>query len=394
MILTDLLTNLNTFIGDSSTDRVSDVDRYQAATEATAWLLEELGNEHMTDRASISFLPTVTWYKVDNLTPYLLTAGQLRYKDDDTGTGDFTRIDARDLASMRQNRTAFAIERFNGGSYLGISIPDNAAYPHKDLVAFDSADGLTYTGVNATNILKEKNDVMFDMTASGPTVTGLTTVTAATDISYYDQIGTIICEIEIPDLTGVTSVTIKFGTNLTTAYYSGTVTQDVNGNALVVGVNTVSVAWTDLVKIGTPALTATTLWSVTINHLGTKPIAEGFKFSDLRIALPIPLTFKYIFYRVGKNTGGTDITEFSAGSDVPFFAARYPQYKFAVAHKAAGILYRSLQLFDNARAEDREATMALARYRKNFNTERDQGSSTFKVAGITMRGRRVINRRF
>ena len=66
MNLSDILKNTNTYIGDSSTDRVSDSDRWMAATEATAWLLEELGNEHMVDRADIEFLPTVTWYKMDN----------------------------------------------------------------------------------------------------------------------------------------------------------------------------------------------------------------------------------------------------------------------------------------------------------------------------------------
>ena len=86
MNLSDVLKNVNTFIGDYSEDRVTADERYQAATEATAWLLEELGNEHMTDRAEIEFLPTVMWYKMDNLTPYLLTAGQLRFKEESPDT--------------------------------------------------------------------------------------------------------------------------------------------------------------------------------------------------------------------------------------------------------------------------------------------------------------------
>ena len=117
MNLTDVLTNINTFIGDSSTDRISNAERYQAATEATAWILEELGNEHMTDRAEIEFLPTVTWYKMDSLTPYLLTAGELRFKDEENNENEFTRVDSRELVSMNQNKQAYAIERFGGGSY-------------------------------------------------------------------------------------------------------------------------------------------------------------------------------------------------------------------------------------------------------------------------------------
>ncbi len=394
MTLTDILTNINTYIGDSSTDRVSDADRYQAATEATAWLLEELGNEHMVDRAEIEYLPTVTWYKMDNLTPYLLTAGQLRFKEEDDHKEDFTRVESRDLARMTKNRQAYAIERFNDDSYLGIVIPDTGKYPHLDLVPFALGDNLTYTGVNAENILAEPDAIRFDMTATGVTATGLTTTTSAINISDYVEFGSLIVEIEIPDLTDVTSVTVRFGDNLTTDYYSGTVAQDVNGNTLIEGVNTLKIPWANLIKVGTPDDTAVTAWSVTINHLSSKPAVDNFRISDLRIATPVPLTFKYIFYRVGKNSSGTDIIEFGAGSDVPFFSDRYPQYKFAVAHKAAGILYRSLQLFDNARAEDREAVQALVRFRKNFSGERDMASSTFKPAGINFRSRRLIKRNY
>lgn len=394
MTLSDILNNTNTYIGDSSTDRLSAADRYQACTEATAWLLEELGNEHMVDRAEIEFLPTVTWYKMDNLTPYLLTAGQLRFKYDDEHGEDFTRVEARDLAIMSRNRRAYAIERFNEDSYLGIVIPESSDYPHKDLIGFNVNDNLSFTGVNADNIIEEKNSVRFDMLNTGVTATGLTTTTEPIDISSYENDGVLIVEVEIPDMEDVNSVTIKFGSDLSTDYYSGTVTQDVNGNSLVVGVNTIKVRWSDLILIGTPDLTAITEWSVTINHDNTKPVVEGFKISDLRIAEPVYLDFKYIFYRVGKNASGSDIIEFSADTDVPFFSARYPQYRYAVAHKAAGVLYRSLQLFDNAAAEDREARQALTRYRKNFSNERDMANSTFKVGGIQFRNRRITRRSY
>lgn len=393
MNLSDILTNVNTFIGDTSTDRVSDIDRFLAATEATAWLLEELGNEHMVDRAEIEYLPTVTWYKMDDLTPYLLTAGQLRYKSDEFYNNDFTRIDARDLASMPKNRQAYALEQFNGDSYLGITIPDNPAYPQMELVPFDETDSLTYTGINATNILKENDDVRFDMQNSGQTAVGLSTTTAPQNISDFVNDSTIVVDVEIPDITSVTSVTLKFGTNLTTAYYSGTVNQDVNGNALIAGVNTIKIPWSSLILIGTPDLTVITLWSLQVNYVNTKPLVSKFKFSDLRIVQPIPLTFKYIFYRVGKNASGTDLIEFTNTTDVPFFIKRYPQYRFAVAHKAAGIIFRSLTLFDSAVAEDTEARSALKRYRKNFSAERDTASSTFKPAGVSFRTRRIIRRR-
>lgn len=393
MTVADIITNLNTYIGDSSTDRVSATDRYQAATEATAWLLEELGNEHMVDRTEIEFLPSVTWYKMDALTPHLLGTGQLRFKEEQAERVDFTRVEARDLDTMPANRHAYAIERFNGDSYIGIKMPALTEYPSRDLFGMNRNDGLTYTGTNTANITEETNAIRFDMAAAGQTSTSIDTTTSAIDLTQYEDVGFLIFEIEIPDMEDVTSVSLKFGEDLSTDYWLGTVTQDVNGNPLAVGVNTIKIRWSDLTSVGTPDITNITEWQWLVNHADTKPVAENFRLSDMRIAEPIYLNFKYIFYRVGKNTSGVDITEFSADTDVPFFSERYPQYKFAVAHKAAGIVFRSLQLIQNARSEDAEANRALDRYRKNFSGERDLGSSAFKVAGINLRGRRIFKRR-
>lgn len=397
MTLNDIISNVNSYIGDSSTDRISAADRYSSLTEATSWLLEELGNEHMVDRADIEYLPTVMWYKMDTLTPYLLTAGQLRFKNEKGDRVDFTRVEPRDLATMGDNRHAYAIERYNDVSYMGIKVPTTSYSDDEgismDLIALNSDDGLTYTGINAVSITGESDAIRFDMDQTGVTATGLSTTADAIDLTNYSGTGTLIFEIEIADITDVTSVSLKFGDNLTTDYYLGTVTQDVNGNPLVEGVNTISIPWTDLTTVGSPDVTEIVAWSWTMNHDAGKAVAEGFKLSDMRIAKPIALTFKYIFYRVGKNTSGTDIIEFSATTDVPFFAERYPQYRFAVAHKAASVLFRNQRLIDESRAESSEATKALERYRKNFTGERDMANSAFKVAGVNLRQRRIIRRR-
>lgn len=392
MTVSDLISSVNVFIGDTSEDRLSNADRYQALTEATSWLLEELGNEHMTDRAEIEYLPTVTWYKMDNLTPHLLTAGQLRFKDDVAWKTDFTRVDARDLAYSLDNKNEYCIERYNNDSYLGIIVERNSQKVSKDLIPLDSSDDYTYTGTNASNITKYESYVGFDMTTTGVTATGIETTTEEIDLTYFQTDGVLIFELEIPDIDDVTSVELRFGDDLTTNYWSGVVTQDVNGDALAEGVNTIKVKWSELTLVGTPDVSAVTAWRWLVNHDAGKVASDGWRLSDMRAAMPIPLYFKYISYRVGNATNGDSITSFTATTDVPFFSERYPQYKFAVAHKAAAILFRGLQLLPNAGTEDREAVRALDRYRKNFNGERDMGSSTFKPFGINLRGRRIIRR--
>jgi hypothetical protein len=388
MNLSDILTNANSFIGDSSTDRISSTDRYQAATEATAWLLEELGNEHMTDRVEIQYLPTVQWTRVDNLSPYLLTSGQLTFKEEMPDGVEFQRIEPRDLSSTHHNHWAYAIERYNDNAYLGIVVPDGV-YDTMDLIPYDVNDGYTYTGTNATNIVGEENDISFDMDATGVAATSLDTTSSAYDISAYSGYGNLVVEVELPDITDITSISIKYGTDLTTNYYLDTVTTDVGGNAFIAGVNTLKFKLADATTVGSPSLSSISAWSIIINHTTSKPVVTGFKISDLRIVKPIYLNFEYIFYRVGTDASGSDIIEFTADTDIPFFINRYPQYRFAVAHKAAAALHRSMQNWNGAGSEEALAEKALARYRKNFSGDRDMPSSTFKVAGVNLRGRRI-----
>lgn len=397
MNLLDIIKNANTYIGDSSTDRLSQDERYQAVTEATSWLLEELGNEHMVDRVNLEYIPTVLWQAVDNLTPYLLTAGQLRFKEETPDRIDFTRVEARDLASSRANKYAYAIERYDGDSYIGIVMPEDSNNAHTNIVEFNQNDGLTYTGINAAGQVAEPNAIRFEMANTGVTSTGLSTVVEGMDFSsnYGDEV--MIVEVEIPDMEDVTSISLIYGLDLTTNYYLQTVTTDINGNALKEGLNILRFRYSDFTTVGTPGTTDLVAWKLVINHDVGKPVMEGIRFSDLRITRPVQLTFKYIFYRVGKNAAGTEIIEFTADTDVPFFIERYPQYRFAVAHKAASVLYRSLQNMDSSQFESKEATKALDRYRKNFSGERDMANSQFKVAGINLRrrgsrgGRRIIN---
>jgi hypothetical protein len=392
MDLSDIFKNLNSFIGDSSNDRVSEEERFQAVTEATAWLLEELWNEHMTDRATIEYLPTVTWYKMDNLTPYLLTAGQLRYKDGDDHV-DFTRVEPRELERMNKNKHAYAIERYNDDAYLGIVVPSTEEYGFSELIPMTDSDGYTYTGTNATNIVPEKNAIRFDMAAPGQTSTSISTTTGSINISDYSEDGVLVFEVEIPDIDDVTSVSIKFGDNLTTDYFLGTQTQDVNGNVLAEGVNTIKVNLSDLTTVGSPSLSSIEEWEFIVNHDAAKPVATDFRLSDLRVTKPIFLTFKYIFYRVGKSAAGADIIEFSNTTDVPFFMNRYPQYRFAVAHQAAASCFRFMQDWESAGSEEKKANDSLKRYRKNFSSERDMANSAFRPAGVSFRSRKFIRRR-
>lgn len=386
MTVQDIIDLANSYISDTSNDRLTETQRLDAVTEATAWLLEELGNEHMVNKEEIEFLDTVTWYKLDAQVPTILTTGDVRLKHDHDV--DFTRQDIRAFSTMTVNRPSYTIERYNGDTFLGLKMPSNNY--SKDIIAYNKDDSNTYTGINADNFVKEEYALRFDMQATGQSTTGVETTIDAVDFTSFDGRARLVFEIEIPDITDVTSVSLRFGSNLSSDYYLGTVTQDINGNTLSEGLNIIKIAWEDLTQVGTPG--SLTKWRVNINHQTSKPVMEGIKVSDLRADLPTLVNLKYIFWHVGEDASGTQITEFADTTDVPFFSGRYDQYKFAVAHQTASHLFRSLRLKDEAEDEEIQAGRALVRYRKNFSGERDLNDSAFKVAGINFRRRKTIRR--
>ena len=101
---------------------------------------------------------------------------------------------------------------------------------------------------------------------------------------------------------------------------------------------------------------------------------------------PEKLVFHYVSYNVGKDNGGSDITTFTADNDVPFFSGQYDQYKHVVAHKAASLaFYSALRLRQEGAQEEAEATRALDRYRKNFESSKIRESKNFKIKGVNLR---------
>ena len=76
--LNSIKTNLDTYLGDSTNDRITEAERFQFITEATSWLSEELGNEHSNVTYTLDFIDTVNYYKVTSSVADLLIGADLR----------------------------------------------------------------------------------------------------------------------------------------------------------------------------------------------------------------------------------------------------------------------------------------------------------------------------
>lgn len=406
-----LLQNLNTYFGDSTTDRVSDAQRYQALTESTAWLLEELGNEHMIESVDIAYYDTVHNYKVTGILPDLLVGADLR-RTVGLHTVSFARKSGREITEeigQRSQDPSWATERIGTDTYMLINFdPQNS---HQVIDTMDVVDGWVAdtTGSDATNITVnyyERQEgaacLEFDILASQSANHYATIYRNSTtvDLSTYADEGSILFDFFIPDSTHVSSVTFTFGsgTSVTPAtkanYWSQTISTDINGNALVDGWNTLMLNFHEANKTGNPVIASTSYLEIRVNYSSLQATDNGFKVDFIRAALPERLEFNYVSWNVGSVSAAdpTKISAFTATTNVPFFSGSYDQYRYPVAHKAASILFYAVRLGIEAEREEVAAIKSLARLRKNFESSKIRESHTWKIAGVNLRRRNKLRK--
>lgn len=393
-----LETNFNTYIGDTSTDRISAAERLQLATEATVWLLEETGNDHMIKTYSLAYFQNVHQYKVTSAIASLLEGADLRRGESDQ-IQSATHKSSRELAEeIGQNFSEFswAIERHDSDAYLVVNLQSNK--PMAQIASFDSltSDGGTWAAdTSASDALNVTSDtyefkqgsgsISFDITVA-QSVNNRATISSTVstqDLSPYDSTGSFIFWIYIPTITNTSSVTLYWGTS-STAYWSATATTPLNGGAWVAGWNRVKIDWNGATKTSTPVSTAISYIRFDVNYAAGQTNDTHYRLDDLTLVKPETLTFYYTSYYVGTDTtGATPRTAYSATSDIPYYSGQYDQYKYAVSHKMASIaFYGPLQNAGLGQLHEIEAIKALNRVKKIIPSSVTKEEKSFKVKGL------------
>lgn len=391
--------NFNTYIGDSSVDRISAAERLQLATESTVWLQQETGNDHMVKTYSLKYYDNVHYYKVTSVIASLLEGADLRRGEKDQ-TLAASHLSTREIAEdIAQNSTQFAwaIERRDADTYLVVNL--DSKYAPQTVADMDSisAGGGTWAvdAVNsdATNLTVDTNEfkqgtasLNFDITVA-QSANNRATLTNSTlnqlDLSNYVDLGAWIFWVYLPTVTNFSSITLYWGSD-SSNYYSATVTTDITASAWAAGWNRVAVLWQNATATGTPVSTAIDYMRIDYNYTGSQANDTDYRLDDLTIVRPETLTYFYTSWYVGTDTTGvTQRTAFAATSDIPYFSGQYDQYKYAVSHKMASIaFYGPLQAATLGQLHEVEAIKALNRVKKLIPQSVTKTSKTFKVSGI------------
>lgn len=395
--------NVNSFIGDTSTDRISAAERLQFITEATVWVMEELGNDHQNATYDLNYLDTVNYYKVTTAVADLLDGADLRRGKDDHVVS-FARKSSREIAEeigQGDTNSSWAIERRDGDAYLYINHGSkNSAKVVADMDSLTSGGGtwaVDAVNSDATNLTVDQVEMKagnaslnfdIDVSQSGNNkATIQNTTMTSMDLSSFEDLASWKFWVYIPDVTNFTSVTLYWGDD-TSNYWSATVTTDIDGSAWVAGQNEVKINWADATKTGSPSVSSVNYVGFDLNYGAGQGDDTDFRLDDLKLVTPEKLKFYYISWNVGTDTGGSDITVFGATTDIPYFSGQYDQYKYPVAHKAASLIFKSLRLREESAFEEREASDALTRIRYIIPSAKVPESKSFKVHGISFRKRR------
>lgn len=395
--LASIITNLDTYTGESSTTVITTAQRVQAINEATVWLQEELMNDLQNVTSTIDFYDTVHYYKVTSTLADLLEGADLR-RAVGKQTQVFAHKSAQNIAEdigRGYSDPAWAIERRDGDSYLVINYsPDSTAKVISSLDSTTSGGGtweVDDTNSDATNLTVDTNEfkqgsasLNFDVDVSqsgNDRATIVNSELSSSDFSDFEDISAWLLWIYVPDVTDFTSLTLYWGSD-SSNYWSVTATTDIDGAAFTNGWNRIKVNWSDATKTSSPDVTAIDYIRIDFNYSGSQGDDTDFRIDELLLARPEKLTFHYVGWYVGTNSSGTDITTFTAATDVPYFSGQYDQYRYPVAHKAAAIVLRAFHLFEEGQREDIEAERALQRARNIIPSSRTPITSNFKVKGI------------
>lgn len=401
--LASLITNLNTYIGDSSTDRVSDAERYQYLTEATIWLQEMLGNEHQDVTYSFDYYDTVHYYNVTSILPDLTEAVDLR-RDVGENYEQFIYKSGKELAVEIANKDmepSYTIERHDKKAFLGVNFrPWRRANQISSLESL-TADGGTWAvdAVNSDALNLEVDNIEYkqgngslkfdiDVSQSGNNrATIINTGITTRDFSSLEDLAAWFFWVYIPDVTYFSSVTLYWGSD-SSNYWSGTATTDYNSEAFVDGWNRVKIDWRTATQTLSPDATAIDYIRVDFNYSASQGDEQNFRIDDLKLIMPEHMTFYYTTWNVGNNNAGAGISAFTATNDVPFFSGQYDAYRYAVAHYAASLAFYNLRLSDDAEKEENKAIQAYIRQKKMFPTSKVQETRSFRPVGVNFRRRR------
>lgn len=216
------------------------------------------------------------------------------------------------LKSLQHKRVA--IESNNGARFIRINWDKSTP---KTLAAMNSVTNWSAAG-GASNLLLDilyaisgGKSLRFSVGASGGYIEN--TSLDALDLSEWDEQAEFYVRVYLPTITGVTSVQLLFGNDLTTNYWTTVAqTTQADGTAFKTGWNLIKFAWSGSTETGTVAPATIDSARVVIN---TSAAIDNIRVDNITVSLGHIFDIKYYSSYLFTNASGTWIRQPTVDAD-------------------------------------------------------------------------------
>lgn len=185
------------------------------------------------------------------------------------------------------------------------------------------------TGSDATNLTKDEltfkkfnGSLNFDLDVS-QSANNYAQISNSTlskvDLSREEDVAHFVCDVYIPDVTNITSFTLRWGSS-SSAYHESTVTTKINGGAFTTGWNVLDFDWSSATETGTSDTTNIDYLLFRVTYGASQADDTDFRLNNIRAVMPEVVDYRYTTAYIGKNNSGTLLDEFTATNDTVLFS--------------------------------------------------------------------------
>jgi hypothetical protein len=212
-------------------------------------------------------------------------------------------------------------------------------------------------------------DIQFDLAAGSATGSVQISTLSPIDLTGHVNIDTLFFWVYLPLGSAVTSLALRWGTDVTGNYYTGTATTTQQGTAFQTGWNLISIPWSTATKVGSPTSTLFKAVQLIVSYNST--LQTGVRFCNLTsntgYIFELQYYSKYLFRNPSTNVFQETVVDVATDANT-LINLDTDSYNL-LFNKAAFYVAQALQGSDaayDATIWDTEYSTALQKY-KNIN---------------------------
>ena len=283
--------------------------------------------------ATLTYLDSVNEYSapvdLDHLIAYVPDSFDgYQEKIDEKTPEEFVRLDNRG----KQNISAIDMADQAKKILLKYNGQFNAVVVNQasDLTA-NGAWSADTTGSDASNLTKDSltfrkynGSLNFDVTVAQSTNNYAqisNSTVSAVDLEDEENVAHFVCEVYIPDITNISSFTMRWGSS-SSAYFEKTVTTKINSGAFTNGWNILDFDWASATETGSVDSSNITYLLFRVTYTASQADDTDFRLNNIRAIMPEEITYRYTTAYIAKNSAGTFIDEITALTDVVLFSGQ------------------------------------------------------------------------